>query len=233
MKQKLILTSMCTFALLGFTAYTSPSLAADLESYKDNAKIVAVGTISDLSDDKFILSINEQIINVDYNEWGLLDFTDLTNYLKNGQKVVVTGEVDDNLFSEDRIEAESIYFVANNNYYSLDNSYPDYDLYNFDRDMYTDRNNKDRKSMNNKSAHDNVTIRGEVVSLMDEKFTMATESGMIKVNIKPLSPNREESRLHVEIGDNVLVYGKLDENIMKKDTLSADTVVKLNMRKNN
>ncbi len=253
MIKKILTLSVCTFALGSFGMYSSEANAANLQAFEDDAQIVAAGTISNLSDDEFVLMVDGQSVNVDYREWNLLDFTDLRNHLKNGEKVVITGEVDDNWYAEDEIEADSIYFTANNNFYSVDDSVPTYYVYYYDRDLgadpssgsdmasgdntgtVSDATSSDTGSERSISASEiknpnMVTITGDVTSLMDEKFTMQTDAGAIKVNMKPLSPDREESRLHVEKGDNVLVYGNLNEDLLKNGVLTADTVVKLNKK---
>ena len=237
MTNKNLILSACTFVILGIGSQVTTE-AADLQAYEDGAQIIASGIVSNLSDDEFVLKVKNQTIDVDYREWDLLDFTDLRDHLKNGQKVVIAGEVDDNWFTDDEIEADSIYFVSSNDYYSLDNSYPNYNLYYYDNDMdfnaHSKTTNEDvsnnKETSQSDNMNDNITMQGKVISLMDEKFTMQTNAGPVNVSIKPLSSNREESRIHFEKGDDVIVYGTLDENLLKNDTLSADTVVKMNKK---
>ena len=237
MLTKKLSLSACYFAVLGMGASVSSAKAADLQTYEDNAQIVAAGTISNLSDDEFVLTVNGQTINVDYAEWDLLNFTDLENYLQNGEKVVITGDVDDNWFAEDEIEADTIYFTANNTYYSNNGDYPNYNLYYYDSDFASDNNSQASNSnqssdtsTNEGNEYDNTSMRGTVTSLMDEKFVMKTDSGNVTVNMKPLSPNREESRVHVEQGDDVLVYGRMNNNSSESNMIKADAVVKIKMK---
>jgi uncharacterized protein YdeI (BOF family) len=186
---------------------------------KDNSYVTISGKVGEILDaDEFNLSYSGGAIKVDTNDgWPNLFRTDAIEVLKPGDKITVTGLVDDNLFVKKEIDAISISHhgeTYSRLYWHIpyDNAYYGYwPYYGWDDKMYDDK----------------VSISGTVSKILsDTAFEMKYGAGSLKVTTDDLNVH-DADRLRV--GDRVMVYGEMDDNWFGKRELDADHLVRTNV----
>jgi uncharacterized protein YdeI (BOF family) len=209
----LALASTALFGIQTAAAQTNEPLAA----YEDDAQIIVSGTVSNLSDDEFVLNVDGNAINVDFGEWDLLADPNLRNYMQNGQNVVVSGEVDKDWFSDDEIEAENIYFSQNYSYYYIDDSQPAYNT------SFSNNNN----AMTDGSY---VSTRGEITEISGREMTINSDGTSMKVDTAEMdyNPMAQELGMGLEVGDRVFVTGQIDDAFFDSKELSAESLIVIN-----
>ncbi len=185
----------------------------------DNSYVTISGTVAEVLDaDEFTVNYSGGTIKVDTNDaWPNLFRKEALEMLKPGDRVTITGKVDDNLFARKEIDASSISHQGKT--YSRVYSQTPYDTayygywpyYGWDDKMY----------------NDNVSISGTVSRVIDDdEFEMKYGTGTVKVDTSAL--NVDANRL-LQVGDRVMVYGDMDDNWFSKRELDADYLVRTNV----
>ncbi|MGK7295068.1 MAG: hypothetical protein ACNS61_04450 [Candidatus Wenzhouxiangella sp. M2_3B_020] len=171
------------------------------------------GTVTSTSSDSFRMDYGDGLITVVMGEWGnWADEFPLTD----GDDVTVRGEVDENLYVNDAIEAASIYVEDLNSFFF---ARPD-----------------ERADMGVWAADPVVTVgqvdyTGTVQSVdpMTDSFTIDTGKQELTVDVDALlyDPLDDEGFQKIEIGDLVQVRGNLTEDFFANNDLVAESIVTL------
>lgn len=208
------------------TSATNPAPAAAVTTgtedgsvkFQNDAYITLSGTVGEIKDgDEFVLQHAGGSIEVDTNDtWPDLFKADAATLLKTGDRVTVTGKVDNNLFTTNEIEA-----------YQLTVNGPSYNR------VYTNNNfgpDNDDEYMAYSGAYgaglkddQDVRLSGEVARIMDDKsFMLRYGNGEIKVETDDVEFT---NATRLAVGDEVVVYGEVDEGWFDKKSVEAERVI--------
>jgi uncharacterized protein YdeI (BOF family) len=218
--------------------------AQKLPSYADQSYIMLAGNVGEINGDEFILNHSGGQVTVEFEdwEWG----TDLADYLQPGERVVVSGQVDDDLFEGREIEANNIYTSRNYTYYYVNDVNPSY---TYDSNRYGMNNSQNTAAMNDGTSNMNeiqtsagtssaatasftnledgayVTIKGRVQSTDGDQFMIMANGQTMEVDVSDMSYNPLNG--NITTGDRVSVMGEIDEDFLQAKQLDADSVVLL------
>lgn len=179
---------------------------------KPNLSWVSVsGTIESVTRDSFLLDFGEGVITVEMDDGD----RDADAYkLLAGDKVTVSGMIDDDLFETKTIEASSVYVEKlGTTFYAsaLD-----------EEDAYV-------TVANPLIVISETVLQGTVSSVGDEEFVLNTgpRSVTVEVDAMPYNPLDKEGFQRIEAGDRVSVTGRMDYDFLEGRELVAESVVTL------
>lgn len=152
---------------------------------------------------------------VDTNDsWPNLFDKKASEILKTGDRVRVSGEVDDNLFTKKEIDATRVTHYGKN--YSR--TYWNQEDYAYNNDYITYDNRRYRDG-------EDITLTGTVGKTTDDqKFMLNYAGGSIQVDADDLCME-ETNRLHT--GDRVTVIGEIDDDWFEKREIEADHILRV------
>lgn len=202
-------------ALLFPTAIAYAETTANpLPTYTDGAPVVLTGTVDAIRSDEFDLNYGTGKITVELDGWGWTG--NETRYLRTGERVTISGRIDDDLFEGREVEAENIFLPGSYNYYYTTDIYPSYYWY------YDDNNTVQDGSY--------ASMRGTVSNISGDEFTLTSaNNASMKVDVSDMGydPFDNEGLQKVENGDHVHVYGEIDDGFFERREIMADSIVVL------
>lgn len=187
--------------------------------FQNDAYITITGTVGSITDeDEFQLNHAGGTITVDTNDaWPDLFRADAGTVLNTGDRVSVTGKVDNNLFSGNEIEAYRLTvsgdtygrIYTNQNYApSYENDYAAYNNVAYGTGLTDDQQ---------------VRISGEVSKIVnDEKFMLRYGNGEIQVDTDDVDFTNAAK---LNVGDEVVVFGEVDKDLFQKKEVEAERVI--------
>ena len=198
----------------GFALAAAP-VAADPNPYvkPDESWISLSGTVESVAADRFTLDYGEGAITVEMDDGD----RDADAYqLLAGDKVTVTGQIDDDFFEMTKIEASSVY------------------VENLNTTFWASSADEETDPMLDMSVVSPVVVaqtvvRGVVTDINDDEFTLNSGKRALEVDIEDLGydPFDDEGYLKIEKGDYVKAAGQIDEELFGENELDATYVVKL------
>ena len=205
---------------------SAPAHAQDV--VMDDSPIVLSGIATSISDSEFTLNYgqnNANTITVEMDDWDW--FAGREQYINTGDRVVVSGEIDDDFLEGREIEADEIYLVDSSNYFSrnAEESSPLYYSYMVYTPTQT-RNQNAQQQNNNFSAMDDgsrISMTGTVKNMDGQEFTIDTGDTDIQVDMASMG----ERRTNIDMGDRVNVSGHIDDGFFDNREISADNIVVL------
>jgi uncharacterized protein YdeI (BOF family) len=187
--------------------------ANPLPGYGDGSPVVLTGTVDEVRQDEFDLNYGTGAITVELAEWKWSG--NETRYLKPGDKVTVSGRIDDNLLKGRDNLADNLYLQNSYVYYYRNDANPSYYLGDADGAI------KDGTY---------VSMRGIVTDVNGRQFTlMGANNATIQVDTSKMKYNPFDPKgiQHLAVGDSVHVYGELDDNFFESREIEADSIVVL------
>ncbi len=200
---------MKTAAIVSIAAATAAaplSAKEKLSNMEDGNWVTISGTVEEVGDDYLNLNYGDKTVRVDMSDrdW----FEDSKSLLK-GEQISIVGKVDENLFSKNSIEAESVYVKGMNSYFftaKSANTTPMAVVFQFEE-----------------VEQNPVNLTGTVESIDGEEFVLDTGVITMTVDTDELGydPFDDEGFQKVTVGDRVQVAGELDFGVLE------DTEVKV------
>jgi uncharacterized protein YdeI (BOF family) len=190
-----------------------PSAGQDPYMQPDNSWISIDGTVESVGMDEFVLDYGDGVITVEMDDAD----RDADAYaLAHGDRVRVTGKVDDDFLEVASIEAASVY-VQNLGTYFYASAADEEDL----RDDFV--------TMTAPVHVGQTVLQGTVTDVEDDEFTLDTGPRRITVETEemPYDPMDDEGYQHIRIGDRVSVSGDIDTDLFEGSELVAETIVSL------
>jgi uncharacterized protein YdeI (BOF family) len=187
-----------------------PALAQDPYAQPDDTWISISGTVDAVSANAFTLDHGDGLITVEMDDGD----RDADGYkLVDGDKVTVTGVVDDDFFETPTIEASSVYVASLGTYF--DASAVD------EEDSFI--------TVTTPVVVSATVVQGEVTEVDDEEFVVDTGLRKIRVEVDemPYNPVDDEGYQKIEVGDRVSVAGQMDDDLFEGRQLVADSVTTL------
>jgi uncharacterized protein YdeI (BOF family) len=192
---------------------TVPSAGQDPYMQPDNSWISIDGTVESVGMDEFVLDYGDGVITVEMDD---ADRDADAYVLAHGDRVRVTGKVDDDFLEVASIEAASVY-VENLGTYFYASAADEEDL----RDTFV--------TMTTPVHVGQTVLQGTVTDVEDDEFTLDTGARRITVETEemPYDPMDDEGYQHIRVGDRVSVSGDIDTDLFEGSELVAETIVSL------
>lgn len=209
---RVLLAALAT-CILALT--TSSAWAGDKNPYTraDETWITLNGTVESVAPDTFTLDYGDGMIVVEMDD-GDRD-ADAYKLLK-GDKVIVTGKIDDDFFQATSIEASSVY-VENigTTFFSSSVDEEDADIIAAELTLPI--------------VATRFSVQGTVTKIDGDDFIIDNGAREIRVDVSSLSydPLDDEGYQQIEVGDRVKVYGYLDTDLFEGREIQADTLIEL------
>lgn len=188
-----------------------PAMAKDPYSKPNNSWITLSGTVESVSPDRFMLDYGDGMITVEMDSPG---GSEGGYKLVKGDKVSVSGAIDDDLFERTTIEASSVYVESlGTNFYA--NAVDDEDP------MLV--------SISTPLAVSKTVVAGKVTSVDGREFTVDAGPTKITVDTSGMAYNPMDDKgfQKIEKGQRVSVAGTLDHDFFSGRELMASTIITL------
>jgi uncharacterized protein YdeI (BOF family) len=196
-------------------AATGSVWAGDSNPYlkPDGSWITISGSVESVQADQFTLDYGDGIIIVEMDDGD----RDADGYkLLEGDKVTVSGRIDDDFFELTTIEAGSVY-VENLGTTFFASSLDEESRGLFEANLFPPVD----------IAH--TVVRGTVSEVNAHDFVLDTENRTLRVDVSEMTfdPLDDEGYLKIDEGDRVKVFGEMDANLFQGRELEADTIIEL------
>lgn len=201
-------TSILTATTLLFGA--SPALAEDPSEVPNNTWVSVSGEVASVTPSTFELDYDDGQITVEFDDGD----NDADAYkLVTGDKVTVTGKIDNDLFETRKIEGSTVYVDSINTYF------------------YASAADEEDAFVTIVAPVDgaSTTLQGTVTDVRDEEFTIIAGTTIMTVEVEemPYNPLDDKGYQKIEVGDRVSVSGKFDDDFIEGMELVADSVLTL------
>lgn len=203
-----LVVSISLFAI-GPLLVTS-AMAEDPYLKKNNSWISLSGTVKSVSATAFNLDYGDGIVTVEMDD----GTGDNNNYKPApGDKVTVTGRIDDDLYEKTSIEASSVYVEKLGTLFFA--SAVD------EEDFLT--------STTTPVIISSTVVQGLVTDVDDHEFNLDTGLKTLRVEVNKMAynPLDDQGFQKIEAGDLVRVTGRIDRSFFEGRQLIAETVTKL------
>ncbi len=192
-----------------FTALMGGSvLAVNPYLQPDNTWITISGEVETVAANEFDLDFGEGLVTVEMDDGD----RDADAYkLMPGDKVTVSGMIDDDFFEQTTIEASSVY------------------VENLGTTFYVNDVDEGSIDVVTPIVPSTVTVSGTVSAVTNDDFIINTGLRSLRVDISelPYDPLDDEGYLKIEIGDYVKATGKMETEFFEGRQLMADSVIEL------
>lgn len=220
LRHKLLATA--ALALIAAPAYAQQQ---PLDAVEDDTPITLSGTVATVEEGEFTMNYGDGTVTVKMENWDWFGRAD--SPLTVGDEVVVTGEIDDDLFSGSEINAETVYLVTDNAYYYTEeaDSVPAYQFYSY---RTTEPATPPGGATGATAAAEPtppqswVSAVGTVQSIQGDEFTLDAGRYNLVVDAERMMGMPE-----VAVGEKVYVAGLLNQNFFSNREITADRVVTL------
>jgi hypothetical protein len=198
--------------MIGLSFALPKAQAADPYEKADDTWISLSGTAVSPKPDSFILDYGQGVIQVEVDDQ---DWFHEGNAMNEGNRVIVTGKIDDDLYDRTSIEAYSVYIQDQNRY------------------IYASSKDEERWFEHSWTpvTIGETTIRGKVVTTNPEarQFTIDTGTKKLTVDTGNMSynPLDDYGFQRIRPGDKVIASGVMTRNFLTTRNLQADMVTTL------
>lgn len=196
------------------------------QSYSDGSTVTLTGTVQKVDGHDFVMRHGRENIEVELEGWNW-NKPDLEKHLKVGQRVTVTGEVDDDWFDEKELEAQNIYLDTEQVYFYTVDINPAY--VQATRDV--EKRRMARGDMQDGSYY---SVRGDIKKIDGDDIVLAANNRNYRVNLDELgyNPLDNQGLQRLSVGDRVWVSGEIDDNFFDGKEIDADVIVSINRMNN-
>lgn len=206
-------TSLGAAALAIATVSTTIAHEVDPYAKANNTWITISGSVESVSADAFMLDYGDGVITVEMDDGD----RDADAYkLVKGDKVTVSGKVDDDFFEIATIEASSV-FVEN-----LGTTF-------FASAIDEETSEGLAAVFASPIVVADTIVTGTVTTVGEHTFTVDT--GLRELNVDPGSmpydPLDDEGYLKLTVGDRVKIRGDIERNLFENHEIEAEYIVKL------
>jgi len=181
----------------------------------DDSWITIDGTVKTVTPDEFTLDYGDGSVIVEMDDGD----RDADAYkLLPGDKVTVSGLIDDDFLETTTIEASSVYVDSiGTTFFS---SAVDEETFNTIAYMSVVPVEQAR-----------VEVAGTITDIDGEEFTVSIGTGRLSIDVEDMSfnPLDDEGYLQLDVGDRVRVFGEMDREFFDEYELDAETIVKVNI----
>ncbi len=200
------------FLLLGMIHWTSV-FALDLDAVKNEQPLMVRGVIKsiDQKGESFVMASNFGEIIVEVDDY---DKDREIEWLRQGDRVVVFGRMDKDLFEKRSIEASTVY-VQNLMLYVFVSDKDE------EMNMLGDLFGADEK--------DPIHLQGIVMQKSNSGFLLKTSYGVILVDVSQIHKIApyEQGLKSIDVGDRLYVEGYVDDSFFSESKIMAKNIAKV------
>ncbi len=188
-----------------------PYLAAD------GTWISLTGTVAETDRESFRLDYGEGLITVEMDGWDW--YGDAAGALE-GDRVTVSGRIDDDFLEQRTIEASSVYVKGLSRYYHASAADEEGAMVSHPVQFPVDPGVGDATWL---------TVTGTVVEIDGREFTLGRDTAALRVNTiaMPYDPLDDVGPQQIAVGDRVSVSGRLDLDLFESAEMLATSVISL------
>ncbi|HKL26563.1 MAG TPA: hypothetical protein VJ910_10095 [Desulfuromonadales bacterium] len=186
------------------------AMAKDPKVQPDDAWISISGEVQSVTADTFMLDYGAGDLIVEMDDGD----RDADAYqLLPGDKVTVTGRIDDDFFEQTTLEASSVYVEKIGTFFFASPADEEEPLFALGPPVTVAES----------------AVRGMVTVVEDQEFQLDTGLKSLSVNVEkmPYNPLDDVGYQKIRPGDIVRVTGNIDVNLFTRNEIVADTVTKL------
>lgn len=216
-------TSLYLSAGVAAAVLSCSAVAQGVKTKSHNDWVTVSGAVGTIVDDSFNLMCgenNDKKVLVELDDWD--NFAE-AQLLTKGEKVTVTGKIDDDLFERRSIEANSVYSKDDRTYYYGNAADEEDDFYPYGTGFYYGY------APLNLDVNDYVALTGRVQSITGREFVLDTGTRQITVDTLGMSYNPLDNTGYqrIDIGDRVSVSGEVGADLFDMREIDASTIVTL------
>lgn len=199
-------------SLIIATLAAVPALAQSPYTAADQTWLSLSGAVESVAADSFVLDYGDGSITVEVDDW---DNYQEGKYLKQGDKVMVSGKVDDDLYETASIEAASIYIENLGTHFMAPSP--------------TDEETLRMTTVVPVVTVSTVTLNGTVQDVGKTSFTIDTGEQSLTLDVGGMANNPLDSTgfLKVDKGDRLIVSGTIDQRFFGDRRLEVDSIVEI------
>lgn len=197
---------------LGGLALAAPQAQAQQQSdeqavaqAEEGNWVLLGGKVHSVDEKSFVLDYGDGQITVEMGSYGWYN----AQSLQKGDKVTVSGVMDDDLFDRRTLEASAVYVERMDTYFLASAVDRDEGIYSYPGATFM-------------SDERWVAISGTVGSMEDDEMTLDIGFQSIEVETDDLVGGPDLSE-----GDRVIVYGEMEDDLFEDAELEAEQVVRL------
>ena len=187
-----------------------PASAQNPQRAPDDSRITLDGTVVEVGVDEFTLDYGDGIVTVEMDDD---DRAAETYRLAYGDRVRVTGRVDDDLFENTSIEAHTVY------------------VHEIGMAFYADPVDEEIPHIVGPAeiVVSTTVLDGRVSEVRETEFVVNTGERAITVEVDGMANNPldEDGPQRIETGDWVSVTGSVDRNFFEERVIRAESIVEL------
>ena len=163
------------------------------------------GEVHSVDEESFVLDYGDGAITVEMGSYGWYN----PQVLQKGDKVTVSGVMDDDIFDKRTLEASAVYVDRLDSYFLASAVDRDAGIYAYPGAMFM-------------SDEEWVAVSGTVASMDEDELMLDIGFQTIEVETDDLvgGPNLSE-------GDRVIIYGEVEDDLFEDAELEAEQVVRL------
>jgi len=203
--------SIALFCLLALGLLLAPIVLAENPYLQPNNAWISIdGTVKTVTADAFTLDYGQGLIIVEMDDGD----RDADGYhLLPGDKVTVSGKIDDDFFERTTIEASRV-FVEKLGTYFYASAMDEEDIY---------------LTVISPVIPSKMVVQGIVTEVNGDEFKLKVGSGSLTIDVAemPYDPLDNEGYLKIAAGDSVRVTGRIGYDLFEGRKLKAETLVKL------
>ncbi|MDZ7833856.1 MAG: hypothetical protein U5L07_19110 [Desulfobacterales bacterium] len=206
--------------IFGLTVFVGNAYAKKTEEdpylEPDETWISIDGTAIETTPQSFTLDYGDNIITVEMDGW---QWYEKDREKLEGDRVTVYGEVDDNMYSTDTIEASSVYVENMGTYFYASDTDEEGDKEYGGSDYW----------VTTPVEPGATTVRGTVSDVEGREFIIDEGEQELRIDTRkmPYNPLDNKGYQNVEEGDYVSVTGEMSSDFWEKQELIADSVITL------
>lgn len=192
----------------------APAVTAEMKAkpYEkpDDAWISISGTVGAVTRDAFQLDYGKGTITVEMDDGD----RDADGYkLLEGDKVTVTGFIDDDLFEARTIEASSVFVEKMDTWFYASGVDEEDTFVTYWSPVVLSK----------------TVVQGTVTEVNDDEFVIHTGQRALRIEVEemPYDPLDDKGYQKIEIGDRVSVSGTIDDDLFEGRELVADSIIEL------
>lgn len=203
--------SIALFCLMAFCLLLAPVAMAENPYLQPNNSWISIdGTVKAVTADAFTLDYGQGWITVEMDDGD----RDADGYkLLSGDKVTVSGKIDDDFFERTTIEASRVFVEKLGTYF--------YASAMDEEDTYI--------TVISPVIPSKMVVQGVVTEVNGDEFELKFGSGSLTIDVEemPYNPLDDEGYLKIAAGDSVRVTGRIGYDLFEGRKLNAESLVKL------
>ncbi len=206
------------FFIVSLFICTSGMATSEIEEYRgayDSDWVSITGEVSGITGERFTLDFDKGDILVEMDDWDMFEEIKLITI---GDRVTVSGRLDNSLYEKKTIEALRVYSHNNNSYYYASSIDDEGDIHTYDVHVTV--------ALPESTV---ITVSGTVSKVDGREFTLDTGKYNVIIDTDDMSynPMDQYGFQKVDKGDKLHITGYVDYGFFEKNEIKAKIIEKI------